>query len=342
MRRLTPLRACALAFVLLVLLLAGGNAYLGVAAERDHPPTGRFLTFGGVKLHYVEEGEGEALVLLHGNGASVEDFQASGLVGLAARRYHVIAFDRPGFGYSTRPAGTQWTPAMQATLFRAALARLGVRRAIVVGHSWGALVAATMALQDPNLVAGLVLVSGYYYPDPRLDVRLANALALPGVNAAVSYTLTPALSRLAWPLVMDTVFGPEPVPPKFAGFSKEMALRPWQLEAATQEVAMLTSATEANAARYGELAMPIAIVVGTGDRLIDPQSQSVRLHGQLPRSSLHLIPQGGHMVQQTATAEVMAAIDEVAVADRQFAARTRAAALAAPSKKAASWAALMR
>ncbi|MGU3494885.1 alpha/beta fold hydrolase [Xanthobacteraceae bacterium A53D] len=316
MSRLRSFRVIAFAAVAVLALSAGGNTYLGTRAERENPPIGTFLEQSGVKLHYVDVGEGEPIVLLHGNGAMIEDFKSSGLMDMVARRYRVIAFDRPGFGHSTRPDGEAWTPGAQARLFTAALGKLGVKKAVIVGHSWGALVAATMALQAPGTVSGLVLAAGYFYPDQRVDVHIAGLLATPGLNEAVSYAVTPSLSRLLWPQVMSKVFGPDDVPGKFAGFSREMALRPWQLEAATEEAGMLPEATAHTAPLYGDLTMPVSIVVGTGDRLVDPR-QSIRLHEDIPHSNLRVVPHAGHMVQQTATYELMGAIDEVSYFARQ-------------------------
>ena len=91
----------------------------------------------GVRLHYLERGEGLPLVLLHGNGSMIQDFVSSGLVDLAARQHRVIVFDRPGYGHSPRPRGRVWSPQAQADLFRAALERLGVSQAVIMGHSWG-------------------------------------------------------------------------------------------------------------------------------------------------------------------------------------------------------------
>src|SRR5690242_14794703 len=82
-------------------------------AEREHPPAGRFVQIGDVRLHYVERGCGDPLVLLHGSGSMIQDFATSGLLTLAAGRYRVIAFDRPGYGHSARPRGTIWTHARQ-------------------------------------------------------------------------------------------------------------------------------------------------------------------------------------------------------------------------------------
>src|ERR1700722_16638897 len=146
------------------------NRHLAKKAEHDNPPAGRFLEVNGVRLHYVERGEGDPLVLLHGNGSMIEDFESSGLIDLAAKNYRVIVFDRPGFGHSDRPRNVVWTPDAQAKLIKLALERLGVSHAIVLGHSWGAAVAVALALKFPDLVRGLVLASGYYYPTMRPDV----------------------------------------------------------------------------------------------------------------------------------------------------------------------------
>ena len=100
------------------------NRHLANKAERDNPPEGRFLDVDGVRLHYVESGAGDAVVLLHGNGSMIKDFEFSGLIDLAAKEYRVIVFDRPGFGHSERPRSVVWTPDAQAELINAALTQL--------------------------------------------------------------------------------------------------------------------------------------------------------------------------------------------------------------------------
>jgi alpha-beta hydrolase superfamily lysophospholipase len=136
------------------------NRHLAKKAEHDNPPAGQFLEVDGVRLHYVERGSGEPLVLLHGNGSMIQDFESSGLVNMAAKNYRVIVIDRPGFGHSSRPRNVIWTPDAQAQLIRRALDRLGVSQAIVLGHSWGASVAVALALKFTDLVRGMVLASG--------------------------------------------------------------------------------------------------------------------------------------------------------------------------------------
>jgi pimeloyl-ACP methyl ester carboxylesterase len=280
-------------------------------AERTHPPIGQFLEVDGVRLHYVERGEGQPLVLLHGNGVMAEDFDLSGLIDLAARQYRVIAIDRPGFGHSERPRGRLWTPNAQAELLYRALWQLGVDQPIVVGHSWGTLVAIAMALRHPEYVRGLALLSGYYYPSMRLDVPLATPPAIPLLGDLMRHTVSPLIGRLIWPSVVRRLFGPAEPPPRFAAFPLWMALRPTQMRASAAESAMLIPFAALLSRRYRELRLPVAIVAGAADLVANAARNSERLHEHLSGSELYLVPGAGHMVHYTAQEQVMAAIDAV-------------------------------
>jgi pimeloyl-ACP methyl ester carboxylesterase len=283
--------------------------------ERAHPPLGRFLEVDGVRLHYIDRGDGEPLVLLHGNGTMIDDMTLSGLVDLAAKRYRVIVFDRPGFGHSARPGNVTWTPQAQARLLRQALRQLGVVRPIVLGHSWGTLVALALALDYPASVRSLVLVSGYYFPTLRLDVPLFSVPAIPILGHVLRHSISPWLGRLLWPAARRKLFGPPPVPKGFDAFPVWMTLRPSQLRAAAGETALMIGAARALSRRYSELEMPVVICTGENDRLVKKR-QSERLHKALPDSELSVVPGMGHMIHHLVPDDVMAAID---VAARQSA-----------------------
>ncbi len=180
---------------------AAVNYALAKRAERRNPPQGRFITIDGVRLHYLERGSGPAVVLLHGLGSLTNEMTASGIIDPLAADHRVIVFDRPGFGYSERPRGRIWTPAAQAALLRQALDKLGVSRPVIVGHSWGTMVALEMALRDPDRTAGLVLLAGYYFPTLRLDVALGFWPAVPVVGDVLRYAVSPWLGRLSKPLL---------------------------------------------------------------------------------------------------------------------------------------------
>ena len=303
-------------------MLLGSAAALGAAAlytnkmtrdaERKHPPVGRFLDVDGVRLHYIEQGTGEPLLLIHGNGTLIQDFTINGLADRLSERYRVIVIDRPGYGYSTRPRGL-WTPRAHATLFEHALHQLGVEHAIVLGHSWGTMVAVSLALQAPALVRSLVLLSGYYFPTARIDVALNAPLALPGIGDALRHTISPPLSRLMLPAGIRAMFAPAPVPEHFDRlFPKELMVRPIQLRASMEDAALMTPSVMELQEHYRDLKLPVLILTGGDDQIADVGRQSRRLHEEIPQSELTVLPGLGHMVHHLAPDQVSKVIDRAA------------------------------
>lgn len=281
-------------------------------AERENPPQGKFVEVDGVRLHYLDRGTGPALVLLHGNGVYSKDFETSGLLQRAAEHYRVIAFDRPGFGYSERPRTTLWSPDKQAALLQRALEQIGVESAIVVGHSWGTMVALAMGLQRPDVVRGLVLLSGYYYPSMRLDAITLTQPAVPIIGDLMRYTVSPLVARALWPGMAKRTFSPKPVDKRFDAFPVWMALRPKQLRAAAAETAMMIPSAASLSKRYAELKVPAVIVAGTQDKIVDAGHNSERLSERLAMAQLQMVPGVGHMSHYAHPEKVMAAIDDIA------------------------------
>ena len=295
-------------------LAAGTAAYYvqrrSARAERAHRPLGRFINVDGVRLHYLDEGEGPPLVLLHGLGSMVEDFVLSGLVREASKRYRVIAFDRPGYGHSERPRRLRFGAAAQAELLRKALHRLEVHRPVVLGHSWGTLVAVALALESPEVPRSLVLASGLYFPSLRLDAPLMAPPAIPLVGDVLARTLSPLAGRAMWPGFLRLIFGPAPVPPAFAAaFPTWLALRPGQLRAVAEDALATLGATLRAARRYRELTLPVVMVAGERDRYVSAKAHTVRLHRLLPSSRLLLSPHSGHMVHHSDLTLVLSSVD---------------------------------
>ena len=309
-KRLSPTITATLAVGSALAIAALVVQYRKRKAEEENPPQGAFIEVGGVKLHYIEVGQGEPLVLFHGNGSMIQDFSLSGLVTLAASKYRVIVFDRPGFGYSGRPRSKPWTPQVQAELLHAALTKLGVSNAIVLGHSWGASVAVALALEHSSFVRALVLVSGYYYPTVRFDVVAQSLPAIPIIGDLWRYTLAPLLGRLMWPRVESKLFSPAPVSRRFKAYPVEMSLRPLSLRSSAAESMMMVPNALTFQDRYGELRMPVTIVAGSGDEIVTSQRQSERLHQDITQSKLHVLAGVGHMVHHSVASAVMMAINE--------------------------------
>jgi pimeloyl-ACP methyl ester carboxylesterase len=285
-------------------------------AERRNPPIGQFLDIDGVRLHYVERGDAAApaVVLFHGNGAMIQDLAGAELIELLARRYRVICFDRPGFGYSSRPRFPLMTPDAQAAVFDAALARLNVRNPLVFGHSWGALVALALALRAPQTrrpVKGLVLAAGYYFPTARLDVWMVSGPAIPIIGDIMCYTISPILGWLLSRKVIRTLFAPDEVPQAFKDeFPLSLALRPWQLRATAEESALMVPGAARLQARYRSLSCPIVIYAATGDTMVEAE-QAPRLQRTITASVLHTVRDTGHMLHYAVPDEIVGTIDDM-------------------------------
>jgi len=264
-------------------------------------------------LHYIDRGDPAAtcVVLLHGNGSMIQDFTISGLVDLLTRRHRVVCFDRPGFGYSQRPRLRIWTAAAQAALLVKALNQLGIQNPVVLGHSWGALVAIALGVRRDYPMRGLVLASGYYFPTVRLDVWLTSGPAIPVLGDLVSYTVAPIISWVLLPGALRKIFAPRSVPQTFKNqFPMSLVLRPTQLRAAAQESALLIPTAAQFQAYYSTLDDEVRIFHGTEDQLIEVK-QARDLHQALPRSDLHLVPNAGHMVTYADPAAIVQAVNSI-------------------------------
>jgi pimeloyl-ACP methyl ester carboxylesterase len=304
------------------LMLAAGMATLGVlgvanfllarGTERRHPPKGEFLEVDGVRLHYTDRGTGSPVVLIHGNTVTGEDYDTSGVAKVLMETHRVIVFDRPGFGHSERPHGRLWTADRQADLLHEALRQLGIVRPVVVGHSWGAIVAMAMAVRHEADTAGVVALSGYYFWTLRPDVPLAGLGAVPVIGDILRYTVSPFWNWLTMPLVKRVLFSPGSVPHRFEEeFSTAMAIRPSQLRATAQDGALMIQGALALRVHYKDITLPVVIMAGEGDKVVFKR-RAEQLQAAVKGSVLHIVKNAGHMVHYQGTGQVADAVEAVA------------------------------
>jgi pimeloyl-ACP methyl ester carboxylesterase len=255
-------------------------------------------------------------VLIHGNAVSGDDWDISGVADLLLRNHRVIIFDRPGFGYSERPRGHLWTAAQQAELLHKALHQLRVEQPVVVGHSWGTIVALALAARHQAELAGLVLLSGYYFWTLRPDALLVTAGALPVLGDVLRYTISPLLGWLQMPLLKWAMFSPARVPARFqAEYSTAMALRPSQIRATVMDGALMIPGALALRGDYKDLTLPVIIIAGDGDKIVFKR-RSEQLRDSIPGSVLQIVKGAGHMVHHLAARQVAQAVESVVEAPR--------------------------
>ncbi|WP_026190658.1 alpha/beta fold hydrolase [Methylobacterium sp. WSM2598] len=278
--------------------------------EPSSRPPGRFVDVDGLRVHYIVRGKGRPVVLIHGNGTMAEDFVISGLLDQLAKKYRVIAIDRPGFGHTERPRHRIWTASAQARLLERVLAQLNVERPVIVGHSWGTIVSLALATQTQSDLRGLVLLAGYYYPSRRTDVALITPLAVPGMGDVARALMPDAIGHLLAPQVFRHVFKPQPVPARFmARFPVAISIHPTQARASAEDTATMNAAAALLERHYPTLHLPVAILAGDADAVVDARAQSRRLHEDVVGSTLLILRGQGHMIHYSARAKIGQAID---------------------------------
>ncbi len=113
----------------------------------------------GVRLHYVEAGEGPLVVLLHGFPAFWYSWRHQ-IPALAAAGFHVVAPDMRGYNLSDKPSGWRsYDTDLLADDIAGLIRHFGVERAHVVGHDWGAAVAYALAMRHPASVGRLAILN---------------------------------------------------------------------------------------------------------------------------------------------------------------------------------------
>lgn len=305
-------------------LLAGGAAaaVLGLGGcamipsrariEAENPPVGAFVTAKGLRVHHVALGRADAppVVLIHGATGNLNDMTFD-LGPRLAERYRVLAFDRPGLGWSERPAREGWRPAVQAAILREAAARLGAERPVVVGHSWGGAVAAAWALQAPD-IPGAVIVSGATMPWGAGDawwtpLKTSAPAAWLGATALRAAALDDGGASAA-----ARIFRPEAVPRGYlAHLQPELLLRPASFRHNLEDIERLDGALAAQARDYPELRPRLQILHAEDDGIVSAQVHAQGLAMVAPRIDLALFGKGGHMLHHARPEAVEAAVDRV-------------------------------
>jgi pimeloyl-ACP methyl ester carboxylesterase len=300
-------------------VLAAGAVVSFIGArliERLHPPRGRFVDISGLRQHVVELGDVQQdappIVVIHGAGCNLEDMRLAFGERLATR-HRVILLDRAGLGYSVRKGRRGSAPSSQAAILRDVLDRLGIARAVVVGHSWGGTLAAAFALDHPQRVAGLVLLAPPLYP------RLGSLILLYTVFAAPIFGWLYA-RILALPLgvpfigpALGSAFLPQ-WPPRF--YLKRSAalllLRPSTFLANARDIADLEKNLTTQSARYGGLVTPTVVMAGNRDMIAPPRHHALAFANAVPHAKLVVLPGIGHMLHHVAADRVITEIEEIA------------------------------
>lgn len=295
-------------------VLAGAAA---LAACRPAPAVtpafaGAMVEVEGVPIHLVRSGRGRPLVLIHGASGNLNDMTFR-LAPALADRFEVIAVDRPGHGRSGLPPGGGVSIDAQARLLRGALGKIGVTRAIVVGHSYGGSVALAWAVAAPGSVAALVLLAT---PSQVWEGGLGltnDLLASPLTGPALAWSVPRLVTDRFAERTLATVFAPQAPPGGYLDhLDLSLILQPASLRENARQLVALKEELRPMVPAYPRLPMPIALVHGDADTTVGLDIHSRPFARQVPHARLAVLPGIGHMLHQVAAPEVVGGIRAVA------------------------------
>jgi pimeloyl-ACP methyl ester carboxylesterase len=286
-------------------MATGPSWAMPTEGNSDHKD--QYVTSNGLKLHYVREGAGQTIVLLHGNEGTLEDFTLSVFDKLAAK-YQTLAFDRPGHGGS-QTSKSMASPEVQAKILHDALVALKIEHPLLVAHSWSGSVALSYALQYPEDLAGMVLLGGMAYETKESAATPScYAVRVPVVGATIAQFYK-ATGRNEIRKELEKAFSPDPAPQWYVDKFLASMFRLSELKAAASDEITLNTTLKKISPLYGAIKVPVVIVVGENDRIVPPQKHSYALHRAIAQSKLIVLAKAGHEIQFTRPQEVLSAID---------------------------------
>jgi pimeloyl-ACP methyl ester carboxylesterase len=284
--------------------------------ERFLPPTGKFVEVDGARLHYVEKGDGPPVVMVHGLGGNLLHYTAT-IADEIARTNRVIVFDRPGAGYSERPAGADATTPTQAAIIQKAIDKLGIARPLIVGHSLGGAISLAHAVLHPGAARGYVLLApAARMPEKTPPMFEGLNVRSPLKQRIIAWTIGVPLGIKYGPAIMKAVFAPQPAPQDFPVASGGLlGLRPRQIITNMMDFTATSPEVKDLYTHFGGIRAPVLCLYGLADQVLMAPYHLAALQA-IPGIEVETIEHAGHMLMHNEPQATIAAI-------RRLDARTR-------------------
>jgi pimeloyl-ACP methyl ester carboxylesterase len=311
--------SAALAFLMaLVFGLVGVTRVGSWLIERRNPPIGEFADINGARIHYVHipapaNADLPPIVFIHGASANLRD-QMLPLRPPLEGRAEMLFFDRPGHGWSGRGPGNNEDPSAQANTLATLMDRLGMKKAIIVGHSFGGAITTAFGREHADKTLGLVFLAPATHPWPGgATAWYYDLTTIPVIGRLFSETLAYPAGTLQMADATTCVFSPNKVPDNYPGMASiPLVLRPAAFRANATDVAGLYRYALGAAPHYNAITAPTVIISGDRDKVVYAHIHSVGLARDISGAELIWVRNLGHKPDWIAADLVVGAIEKVA------------------------------
>lgn len=296
-------------FALALLALAvAANLILGRLPKPPAAGGGVVPTAHG-DIHYLESvGEGTPVIFIHGMPGLANEFDP---VRASIDNRHMVAFDRPGYGWSD---GRPQPFAGQIDALVDAARALGIERAVVVGHSFGGLAALGVAIRHPEFVDRMLLLApaagGCRINEQSIrQARLIKTLELPVIRQFADLLFYRILRRVASRRGAENSYGELDYPSRQRHLAESVLARHSSVRALANDRLIFNDAERYVTANLDHIAVPSVIVHGTDDATV-PLRNGRRLDDALKNSTFKEIA-GDHQLPAKNTEQVVSALFEL-------------------------------
>jgi len=301
-----PLMSIILTLVLIVAVIVAGLVWFAANTARKVeaavPPCGQFIEIDGQRMHYVDtKGTGPAIVLIHGLGGTLRNYTYA-LVDKLSGEFRVIAVDRPGSGYSTRPDEAPARLGAQADTLAKFMRALGLKQPLLVGHSLGGALSLAIALDHPDCAGALALIAPLTHAQDNVPEPFQGLVVTsPVLRKIIARTLAIPMSIRRAPELLKIVFGPDAVPADYPTRGGGLlGLRPKSFYNTSSDLVAVNEDLPGLMSRYGGLTIPLGMIYAKGDRILDCRQQGEAMKQKCPALDLVLLNEHGHMLPVTA------------------------------------------
>jgi len=300
MKKIAIRTLIALALIYLILIIVAYLPYETTPISELAEEHSKFVEVNGHTIHYIKEGTGKPLILVHGFGGSIYTWRH--LIPLLSDHYTVYAYDILGFGLSDKPPDGNYDMESHGDSLIGFMDALNLSTASLIGHSMGGVIVGYAALAAPSRVDKLVMIEPGFYTDKTPAFLQYMYFPLNRIMARQFYTRSMRErffmgSFYNKSLVTDEIIDAYMIPTR----------TPNALEAMTQM--MGTVGLKQYPGVTEQITLPALLVWGERGP-DDPMEQAKRITSEVKECKLATVPESGHYIQEEKAEELAEIIKE--------------------------------